>query len=252
MTSHVTQDIRLLYEAVYDQDLREKAYEYNVYAQFETWIDNLISEGYDLSEYTWDDMYDYYISEAKSDEGLSRDEKEQVRAERQGGRDRFTRRMRTDVLRGKKREKGVKSSYDSLGNLTRTKYRQQQFKRTGNPLYQDEEFDLYDIILSHLLDEGYAETPEEATVIMSNMSEEWREEILDEMLDEANRAEQELGLSSRERERARNLQGNLSKPIFYQNRNSQLANRSDSGMNRMHRRLRNKRRQGHEERRNQG
>ena len=41
-----------------------------------------------------------------------------------------------------------------------------------------EQVDIYDIILSHLLDEGYAETPEAAEVIMVNMSEEWRESIL--------------------------------------------------------------------------
>ena len=38
-------------------------------------------------------------------------------------------------------------------------------------------YDLYDIILSHLLDEGYAETPEAAEVMMVNMSEEWRDSI---------------------------------------------------------------------------
>ena len=38
--------------------------------------------------------------------------------------------------------------------------------------------DIYDIILSHLLDEGYAETPEAAEVIMVNMSEEWRQSII--------------------------------------------------------------------------
>jgi hypothetical protein len=46
---------------------------------------------------------------------------------------------------------------------------------------QREEYDLYDIILSHLLDEGYAETPEAAEVIMVNMSEEWRESIITEV-----------------------------------------------------------------------
>ncbi|NDG30029.1 hypothetical protein EB118_08110 [bacterium] len=40
-----------------------------------------------------------------------------------------------------------------------------------------EEYDIYDIILSHLLDEGYAETPEAAEAIMVNMSEDWRESI---------------------------------------------------------------------------
>jgi len=37
--------------------------------------------------------------------------------------------------------------------------------------------DIYDIILSHLLDEGYAETLEQAEVIMVNMSEDWRDSI---------------------------------------------------------------------------
>jgi hypothetical protein len=37
-----------------------------------------------------------------------------------------------------------------------------------------------DIILDHLLDEGYAETVESAEAIMVNMSEEWIDEILDE------------------------------------------------------------------------
>jgi hypothetical protein len=42
-----------------------------------------------------------------------------------------------------------------------------------------EQVDLYDIILSHLINEGYAETPEQAQVIMVNMSEEWRESIME-------------------------------------------------------------------------
>ena len=41
-----------------------------------------------------------------------------------------------------------------------------------------ESYDLYDIILSHLLDEGYADTNEAAISIMANMSEDWRESIL--------------------------------------------------------------------------
>jgi hypothetical protein len=41
-----------------------------------------------------------------------------------------------------------------------------------------EEYDIYDIIFLHLLDEGYADTNENALVIMTNMSEEWRESIL--------------------------------------------------------------------------
>jgi len=41
-----------------------------------------------------------------------------------------------------------------------------------------EQVDTYDIILSHLLDEGYAETQKAAEAIMVNMSEEWRDSIM--------------------------------------------------------------------------
>jgi len=42
-----------------------------------------------------------------------------------------------------------------------------------------EETDLYNIILSHLIDEGYADTEEAAERIMVNMSEEWRDDIVE-------------------------------------------------------------------------
>jgi hypothetical protein len=45
----------------------------------------------------------------------------------------------------------------------------------------------YDILLSHLLDEGYAETVEGAEVILMNMSEEWCGEVLDEGFKRMNR-----------------------------------------------------------------
>ena len=42
------------------------------------------------------------------------------------------------------------------------------------------EYDTFDAILEHLVAEGYADTNESALAIMANMSDEWREEILDE------------------------------------------------------------------------
>jgi hypothetical protein len=50
-----------------------------------------------------------------------------------------------------------------------------------------EQVDLYDIILSHLLDEGFADTQEAAEAIMVNMSEDWRESIV-EVLDTPEKA----------------------------------------------------------------
>ena len=47
-----------------------------------------------------------------------------------------------------------------------------------------EDYNFYDVILSHLLDEGYADTEQAAEAIMVNMSEDWRESIVEEVLDE--------------------------------------------------------------------
>ena len=45
------------------------------------------------------------------------------------------------------------------------------------PLNQD--VDLFDLIKGHLMSEGYADTEESALVIMTNMSEEWRQSIVE-------------------------------------------------------------------------
>ena len=42
-----------------------------------------------------------------------------------------------------------------------------------------EETDLFDVILEHLVAEGYADTNKSALAIMANMSEEWRQSILE-------------------------------------------------------------------------
>jgi hypothetical protein len=61
-------------------------------------------------------------------------------------------------------------------------YKLQAKKRTTKVTVSKEDVDIYDIILSHLLDEGYAETPEAAEAIMVNMSEDWRESIVNGVL----------------------------------------------------------------------
>jgi len=52
-------------------------------------------------------------------------------------------------------------------------------KTVGGLLQQDYEPDAFDVILEYLVAEGYADTNENALVIMANMSEEWREIILE-------------------------------------------------------------------------
>jgi hypothetical protein len=48
------------YQAVYDpQELTEE----QVWEEVETWVNSLVEEGYDLSDYTWEEMYESYLSE---------------------------------------------------------------------------------------------------------------------------------------------------------------------------------------------
>lgn len=93
-------------------------------ADFELWLDELINEGYDLSEYTWDDMAEIYMSEGRG---------------------------------------------------------------------------YYDIILSYLLDEGYADDINSAEAIMVNMSEDWVGEIVENygiMRAGVNKSGQTVGMSA--------------------------------------------------------
>jgi hypothetical protein len=45
---------------------------------------------------------------------------------------------------------------------------------------QKESYDLFDYILEYLVAEGYADTNQNALVIMANMSEDWRQSIVEE------------------------------------------------------------------------
>ena len=49
------------YQAVYaPQELTEE----QVWEEVENWVNSLLEEGYDLSDYTWEEMYENYINEA--------------------------------------------------------------------------------------------------------------------------------------------------------------------------------------------
>ena len=96
--------------------------------------------------------------------------------------------------RGPKRLPKSKRKYDRqvLSGVRAASDQEKQRARTRMGIKED----IYDIILSHLLDEGYAETPEAAEAIMVNMSEEWREDIVEAAVD--------YEMSSDEMEKARN------------------------------------------------
>jgi len=84
-----------------------------------------------------------------------------------------------------------KSERDSptIGGVRKPKH----WGKVGGEKGLPEQVDLYDIILSHLLDEGYAETQQAAEAIMVNMSEDWRESICEELTGERKKRALQIG-----------------------------------------------------------
>ena len=90
------------------------------------------------------------------------------------------------AARNEARAKGQTGNVPGVGYVTPRKERETytdaagtERHKTGARMPQKEEVDLYDLILSHLLDEGYADTEQAAEAIMVNMSEDWRESIVE-------------------------------------------------------------------------
>jgi hypothetical protein len=50
--------------------------------EVEEWVNALVDEGYDLSDYTWDEIIEYYMTEARIDDDKTDDEKRTARSER--------------------------------------------------------------------------------------------------------------------------------------------------------------------------
>ena len=82
-----------------------------------------------------------------------------------------------DSILARKKKSGERATSLNLASRTAHSYLPQ--KKAERNKTQKEQVDIYDIILSHLLDEGYADTEQAAEAIMVNMSEDWREGIVE-------------------------------------------------------------------------
>jgi hypothetical protein len=76
----------------------------------------------------------------------------------------------TRTLQGGLEKMGVKINRTPRGTTT---------KADQEAKIKKEDVDLFDIIKGHLIDEGFAETEEAAVAIMANMSEGWKESIVE-------------------------------------------------------------------------
>jgi hypothetical protein len=87
------------------------------------WVDGLLEEGYDLSEYTWDDIIEYYVNEAREDEGLTplqkirKRNKEYFRNFPDERQQTSTRRAELSSQRGVKKSKGEKSAFGTMRHV---------------------------------------------------------------------------------------------------------------------------------------
>jgi hypothetical protein len=243
MNSQQVADLKLLYEAVYDENLREKAEEYNsavrdediievateyfyTYGLNEDGIDILIEKvGLDnFVEFVYDLSEGLILTEAKKTSkakkqpsmlasqraklaaqkaAKERTESEKKEPESKGPdteakseqprskkpiRDAIARQIFAGMKRHREatqtagnlaRETG--KTLGKLASVTREAGRRagEHVKKHGLKSLANEEFDNFDIILEYLVAEGYADTNQSALVIMANMSEDWKQSIVE-------------------------------------------------------------------------
>ena len=196
---------------------KKREEEPDVKGVFEEWVTGLLDEGYDLSDYNWDEMYEIYneardpgVKEYKGGKPYSlativrKSNKVKPAGKKPEGETGGVGQVKPD---GKDPLDTNKSDYErfSLGlapntkkfgrpvgrkydpaairnaaitsQMAKPKPEAPRRKTTINASYEP---DLYDTILSHLMNEGYADTQESAEIIMVNMSEDWRDSIVEE------------------------------------------------------------------------
>ena len=230
MNSQDIQNLQESYLAVYDDETRENL-------EFENWVNNLLDEGYDLSSYNLDELYETYIGEERA-EGVRpykagptqaevrADAKKAAKKKAEAGKDtpgygpedkfKSDWKLRAVPSSTSKRKTGETETVSQRMDRE-APYKTRPFSplftkqgsRTASAVTRATEgpgepqsvtmprkkskpstkivrknlnnsYDLYDIILSHLIDEGYADTFESAEAIMVNMSEEWRQSIVED------------------------------------------------------------------------
>ena len=166
------------YQQVYaSQELTEE----QVWEGVENWVNSLLEEGYDLSDYTWNEMYEnYIISEQQGILGNIIDAGAEV--------------VKKPIENfANKKVGGITGALGIPGAVAGQKVDQtaQQLKNkdfggafktvAGGVQSLMQSHDLYDTILEYLISEGYADTNENALVIMANMSEDWKYSILEDV-----------------------------------------------------------------------
>jgi len=120
--------------------------------EFELWVNGLLDEGHDLSDYTWDELGELY---EESDSTVKRKAS--------------TKRIPVSKMEPAAAEKHIADTLRA------------NRKRLFQNLHQNvkEDYDAYNLVIGHLLDEGFADDYDAANTMIENMSDEWLDEILE-------------------------------------------------------------------------
>ena len=187
--------------------VKDKSYNEEV----ELWVNELLEEGYDLSEYTWDDMFDIYEATAMAKRGYDETEIRNKIAKSTGGgrfadkatalenqptygnkskkaaRENLARKQRGDFRRTTSSNPGLHGyAYKSNDPAVKAKQAARGAQRgalTPNEKKElnREAYETYEFVASYLLENNFANTVEDANVIINNMSENWFESIMEDI-----------------------------------------------------------------------
>jgi hypothetical protein len=179
--------------------------------ELELWVNELLEEGYDLSEYTWDDMFEIYEATAMAKRGYDETEIRNRIAKSTGGgeaADRATalenrptygntkketaRKKLARTQRGDFRDTTSSNSglhgYAYKSNDPAVKAKQAARGAQRGVLTPNEKKELnreayaaYEFVASYLLENNFASTVDDANVIINNMSEGWFESIMEDV-----------------------------------------------------------------------
>jgi hypothetical protein len=151
-----------------EETLSEETLSEEELADITQWVESLVQEGYDLDQFSDEELYAAYLEEAKGE-----------------GPEHAKPGTKTyqSVFRGYKPKSPSEKEAMHRGSGSKAKRRAENMEESA---------DLYDIVSEYLVSEGFCNSYEDADVIMANMSEEWRESIMEEVLDEVNRPEREM------------------------------------------------------------
>jgi len=185
--------------------VKDKSYNEEV----ELWVNDLLEEGYDLSEYTWEDMFEIYEATAMAKRGYDETKIRNKIAKSTGGgeaadratelenrptfgnktkqasREKLARTQRGDFRRTTSSDYGLRlGAHKSDDPAVKAKQAARGKQRSAltpreKKMLNREAYETYEFVASYLLENNFATTVDDANVIINNMSEGWFNQIIE-------------------------------------------------------------------------